>query len=726
MYAHTGHSENRALDTRILSEFIYELNIARRQLGLYPAGHPQIRAACDAALDRLRRLGEYRESISLGIAPHGLLFDGRWLDEGNPVYRDFAEYLASFEIAVITFRPGLDAEELIRLHQLLDMLRKTPPACDTLPDHLREHRIDHIELETIAYSHFHGAQNASRGRSSPEEQLWDDFLQGLLDQHLDDCGRALQDQDRLDPRLVANLLNQAADRHPAKTVDYDRAISFFIAGLHAHNVKAPERHVHQLEELVSHLNPQLKQTFLNSTLRALDRHPPSDDGQTGGLSEDIITSALAQLNSEQKSVSSRTLNLLGELSKDRSGPASDNSPPEQQTLPREVIEARTEILLLEDRHDEYVPGEYQQMLREILQGRVNGNLPAATSQQLLDDLAAFSVDRQCCGILFNMLNNCVEPDTEDQLQEHLAELSRFFLDTGDFQSLLEIYRNWSDHLFSDHAHARFLDERVLGTQTSDSFMNEVLDSLTLWAEDKLDEISAYIHEIGEPYAELLIERLGTSTEETARSLWVHLLAALEEKARPLILQGLNDRRWSVVQSLLQVFDSREQALPVKEVHHLATTHPHPQVRKQALRLLFRCNPATAQRLLLKELSSGDSKVLPVFIPLATLSRDDQVQLQLHRILEAEQPDTPELKKILLETLAEIGSPRTIPLLARLLKKKRLLRSRRRRDFERDLIATLGQYPADAVLPLLNALVNTGDREQSRLAREQTMTTRGSS
>jgi len=48
------------LDTRLLSEFLYALNIARRQVAAYPPGHPMIALAAEKLLTLLEKVLEFR------------------------------------------------------------------------------------------------------------------------------------------------------------------------------------------------------------------------------------------------------------------------------------------------------------------------------------------------------------------------------------------------------------------------------------------------------------------------------------------------------------------------------------------------------------------------------------------------------------------------------------------------------------------------------------------
>ena len=82
------HKQENAFDTKLLSDFIYELNIARRCGISYPQGHPRIQASVKKVMDLLRQLLEFREKLALGIAREVIVIEKFHLDKNNPVYRD--------------------------------------------------------------------------------------------------------------------------------------------------------------------------------------------------------------------------------------------------------------------------------------------------------------------------------------------------------------------------------------------------------------------------------------------------------------------------------------------------------------------------------------------------------------------------------------------------------------------------------------------------------------
>ena len=78
-------------DSPLLATFLHELNIARRQLSLYPPGHPQIETSVNRTLEALEELFLSDPVITIGISPDALYFGQLWLDKDDPTNREFAK-----------------------------------------------------------------------------------------------------------------------------------------------------------------------------------------------------------------------------------------------------------------------------------------------------------------------------------------------------------------------------------------------------------------------------------------------------------------------------------------------------------------------------------------------------------------------------------------------------------------------------------------------------------
>jgi Mg/Co/Ni transporter MgtE len=138
-----------------------------------------------------------------------------------------------------------------------------------------------------------------------------------------------------------------------------------------------------------------------------------------------------------------------------------------------------------------------------------------------------------------------------------------------------------------------------------------------------------------------------------------------------------------------------------------------------MRVLFHCNPATANRLLLKELGSDDPYAQLAAIQIADLSNDPEVLSYLHKQLQSELNSDFDLdkKRQTLATLALIGHRDSLSLLRKLLSKKGLLQSKRQKQFQLDIIQSLNKYPRVAAEKLLQEIADSRNRHQASLARE---------
>lgn len=143
------------LDTRLLSEAVIELNISRKNVGIYPPGHIQIIKSIDRAFAILQKLFEIRDQMTLGVAKDTLLVGNDYLDEKNLVYRDFALSMNQQGIAAVTFIRGLDKEELVRFHRILTTKTDEIRSVGGIEKVMSDANIPHIKIVTVDYGSFH-------------------------------------------------------------------------------------------------------------------------------------------------------------------------------------------------------------------------------------------------------------------------------------------------------------------------------------------------------------------------------------------------------------------------------------------------------------------------------------------------------------------------------------------------------------------------------------------
>jgi len=699
-------------DSRLLSDFLQELNIARRSLTLYPPDHPQVAASSKKTLDKLNILLGNRQEVVLGVAPDALFFEHQWLDKENRAFKTFAVFLSNLGIASLSFRQGLSATELIRFCQLLRSDQETVENFGGFPLLLQQQQIERISVIPIDYSAFQAKADNSPSKPRLGNELWEDFLHGLLDDILD-LGQGGM---RLDPRTIAELLNEklaAENENPLPAA----AVNDFVEQLLGQPVISSSRSAaSELGELLNHLSPRLQQSFLAGTFHALEQNPDDAEQVIASLSPQLRKSSLDPRLQQQLKSSPRLVELVSQLSASQSVEQSNRSNVEGAAMSKEMVKARLDILFSEEQHDNFLPDNYSSALQNIFSDDNTSNLPEEVREELRDDYAKQSVEEQCCAVIFELLDHSEQLQDEEAIQQNLLDLSRFFLDTGNFVALRDIYLNWSHYIHSGNARMDIFAERVLANHCQQTFMLEVLDSHEIWGEEQQQPIQNYIAAVGETYAEPVVERLAAAKEYRQRRYWMEVLAAIGADANQLLVQALNDERWYLIRNLLIVLGKNLAPATLKAINRLAD-HPHPKVRQEVMRVLFHCNPATANRMLTKELNSDDPEAQLSAIQVANLSQDPEVLSLLHRWLQKEADNDHELacKNEILTTLASIGSRDSLSLLRHLLQKKGLFTSKRQKQFQLQIIESFARYPRREAEKILQEVAGCRQSQHAKLA-----------
>src|SRR5512143_3609363 len=173
------------IDTKLLSEAVIELNISRKNVGIYPPGHIQITKSIERAFEILQRLFEIRSEMTLGVAKDTLLVGQDYLDQKNPVYSDFALSMNRRGIAAVTFIRGLEREELTRFHRILTTKPDDIEAAGGIEKVMAGSSIGHIRIMAVDYGSFHVTEEQEiatpQGKADEKQDLalWQDFVSHL-------------------------------------------------------------------------------------------------------------------------------------------------------------------------------------------------------------------------------------------------------------------------------------------------------------------------------------------------------------------------------------------------------------------------------------------------------------------------------------------------------------------------------------------------------------------
>ncbi len=122
-----------------------ELSNAMQRLGMYPPGHGHAVAAVRSLHDKVAAALLDRETLTVGITPHGLLVDGIAIEPLPSTLRDLASKLHRRNIGTIHIQAGADGAELAMMVAAL----AAPDADEKVGrDGLR---LDHLRVEPLLY-----------------------------------------------------------------------------------------------------------------------------------------------------------------------------------------------------------------------------------------------------------------------------------------------------------------------------------------------------------------------------------------------------------------------------------------------------------------------------------------------------------------------------------------------------------------------------------------------
>jgi len=707
-----------SFDTKVLSKFIYALNIARQHVGSYPAGHPMIAGSTGHVLKFLANLLEFQDHLSLGVFKDTLVVAEATLDPRNPVYRKLASELFDLGIAALTFHRNFNRAELIRFLQLLKKGRDPQQDQQELIQELRQLQLEGLKIKLIDYTAFAATEEARLEKVDRREEqlavsLWDRFIEGMIQGNLDPEGGS-EITGEADPQLVAAFLNrrkEAAGKNDATS--YEESITNFLRELD-HEDRASAFRTEALEKLsvfVDSLSPELRRQFLSSTFNTLEASTEIAEEVMNHLSSESLFAALEDVNAQRLTMPAAIMNLLGKLSQHAEKQNELRAEETREALSSAELGAHLASLFQDDDPDRYVPGTYQHLLHSIVSAEEIEPLEGHETEELYELLTDQSAEMQLCYIILDLLRLDPQQEEREMLAGNLHELLMFFLEIGEFGFILDLQDKMRK------AVKRGSKDELRTTLLQQEFLREVLAAMSAWGKDKFPAITELVKRIGPPFIEPLLDHLASEKRMALRRFCMARLAEMGGTIREPILGRLRDGRWFYVRNLVVLL--RELNDPVT-LHALRTMvrHPHPQVRLEVAKTLLKFRDPALNRYILDELASGDRERQKQGLAFAEKFSSAELLPGLLPLLEKNEfgEAAMEMKYASVRLLGRIGSPQALPVLEGVLLAKSLIHGRALGRLKTTIINSLVNYPRREVKPILQLQVDNGG-ELGKLAAE---------
>lgn len=717
--------EGLDLDVKLLSNFIYELNISRRHVTAYPKDHPIIAASLDKALQILDQLLADQTEVTLGIARDTLIVGKGFLDKGNPIYRDLARLLFDHGIAAITFRKHLTRAELHAFNEILSRKREHLHDRGGIERVLLDAGIRQLEVKGIDYSSFHTTdeeQLTAPARELAAKQsplLWEGFVHGLLEGTLDPGGERMALPGGMNPELLADIMNRQFEQNrPTRTVSYDHTMTAFMHQLDREELSSKCRSdsITKLTAFIGRLNPELRRQFLGSAFQPLATRMEFAEEVLERLPDQVLLDTLEDISARRSAIPPVIFNLLEKLSRNMAADGRTRAVDGPARGSSQGLAEKLRDIFREEERDKFVPPAYQQTLDQIVATERLDLLDPYEIEGLKATLASHCVEGQISAIILEIIG-AGPTDQQEALQQNLLDLCGYFLEMGDFTALARIH----DRLVSQDSatgQSAPLRDKVLTAFAMHEFVEEVINALGFWGKGKYPEITALIGKVGAPFTGPLLNRLAEEQSMSLRHCYMDLLLGMGPAGRDAALARLRDSRWYFIRNLVIILRRFNEPAVVHQLHRL-TRHPHPRVRQEVLRTLLHFHDPEADRLLLQEMAGNDHERLLTAVQLAEKSRGPEV---FHKLLELLHKGGLtdfdfELKSAVVHSLGEIGDPAALPELGRLFQAKSLLRPKMQHRLKAEIVRYMERYPADAVNGLLATLARESQDEVAQMAAE---------
>lgn len=726
--------DNLDLDTRLLSEFLYALNIARRQIAAYPPGHPMITAASEKLLALLKKVLEFRREVTLGIARDTLLLDGKQLDLANPVYRDLAINLFNARVVSLTIQSGVTVDEVRQFFEVLSCPHEKIAAGGGLSAMLTALGVRGLRVQEIDYRAFHATEvaalNAPRTAVGNDDSavLWKAFANGMVSGTIDPDGVLQLPQEQFDPMLLAEVLNRKQESFKSQVAEtYEHAIANFLQQSNHRqlNVQSSQELFDRLGLMIERLSPELRRRFLNSTLHGLSAHPDQASKMLANWSQTTIVEALEQVEADQLQVPRILMDILGKLGGQSKAADSRRQVTTVASRNKEQTAELLNKLFRDGGIESYVPDDYADALAVLASADVETSLDSTQVEGLLDTLNGHVLERQFCAILLDLMEQDIGVGSDEVIARNLEELAPYFLESGDFTSLTGIYNHLSRLLDDPQTLSKAAVNRSRDIFASENFVSLLLDGLDEWGKEQYPAIREMIGKIGPPFVAPLLDRLAEESVMSRRRLYMECVQRIGVRAFDSIVERLGDPRWYVVRNLVILLRELNDPEALRPLNRMFG-HAHPKVQYEVIRACLHFNDPRAGRYLLRQLDQTDPNILLGAVRLAASSRNPQVACRLAELLNVRGGSEPEmaLKSAIIATLAEMGCVEALPGLAAFIENRSLFMTTPLLRLKLAAVASLARYTGPEVVGLAARLQQKSTGEIARAAEKVARQLRG--
>jgi len=544
---------------------------------MYPEGHPSLAPAAAGLTRRAALLLQDRATVSLGVARNQLVIEGVATDPKHPVLRELAGRLHRHHLGAITFRRGVEQEEVADALQTLAIEAERTGQPLGLGDRDRLAAWPHVQLHALTYERLELTDQSGPAAGEGDAraaQLWVGLARAAL---------ATAPEDTRPTPTEPAVIAQAIDQHSkAEATGYDQVIVGYLLQIAAELKTAGSAEAAALRRRTSRLIRTLKPETLQRLVRMggdfAQRRQFVSDAADGMAVDAVLDILKAAAETSHATISHSLVRLLSKLAVHAEVGAAPVRPQADAAL-REQVQQLLAGWTLSDPN----PGAYGAALQRMAQAAPAGAPRTDHHATEPDRLVAMALEIGTMG-----------PRLPAAVDRVVAE--------GRLAQLLDALEGG----VADSATAATVRARIATAAAVQQIVaREPIDFKLL---ERLVPL------VGAAAAPPLLDALAAAESRGARRGLLAQLAKMGAEIAPFVIARLDDSRWYVTRNLIALL---EELGPTPAGFSAAAymRHADARVRWQAVKLQLKL-PAERDEALIAGLRDQDPRTLRLALSIA--------------------------------------------------------------------------------------------------------------
>ncbi|MDA8141561.1 MAG: hypothetical protein M0036_23205 [Desulfobacteraceae bacterium] len=687
-------------------EAVTDLNIARKNLLIYPASHEQVQRSVQRAFERMKGIASRLAPFTLTVLSERLAIGSHLLEEKGVAIKEMAQTFKQRSVAAITFLPELGQEELL---DLLKFLAAEPDRTKTDVGLTNLQGLTHILLHAVDYSKLHlTIEDQVQRHKGPAKETapWNLFVSQLsAGTAAGPVETALSSQTLFDSRQMAEMLNtrqvdpgQAVAYYRTIMADYMKQVSTSktpkaISGL------ALER----FNRLLKELHPDLQQQFLAVAFDQWVKHDDPDGlgGLAGGMEDRLVVTMLRQANAQGKRISPSLMAFVKKMAPLSGRPAS-----KPHSGRRADTRQKVQTLLNKEDYESYVDDSYDGLLQQLSKDMAPDDTSsemAALKSEMLDFLEEQQLAARVGAALESLMRASIDVEEYRDWARQLTFMLDDMIIMGAYGPLLDLLsavqlqcRGYAD---SERAKICAL---VLDHFHSTSFLATAMASLNKEVAKVDPKALTLLERLGEPAIAEAMEFLSTQETIDPHCAVFVFLQQCESLVIEEALERLRDPRPRVICRTLELIRILGQNFGAEGIRKLLA-HEDPNVRLEALASLLHFNNPWGVVHLREILTGPWSEAVSQAMQIAGTYKVKEVVPLLVGMVERIGPVGPDMarREAALRTLGAIGDSQALASLTRIARRRWSISHKHLVQLKRVLFESLEGYEFGSVKELLH-------------------------